>query len=68
MFKLLFILQNKGKFLFKDEKINTVVMVVMIIFVGVAVYLLLMGRKLSKAEKELTEIRKKKEHAEKQNR
>lgn len=68
MFKLLFLLQNEGKFLFKDEKINTVVMVVMIIMVGIAVYLFLMGRKLTKAEKELTEIRKKKEHADKQNR
>ena len=44
---LLPILQNEGKFLFKSEKINTVLVVLFIIWVGIVVYLFLMGRKVS---------------------
>lgn len=43
--------------LFKSEKINTVIIVVMVVWVGIAVYLILSGRKLSKLEKEVAQMK-----------
>lgn len=43
--------------LFKNEKINTVIVVVMVIWTVVAAYLLLSGLKLRKLEKQVAEIR-----------
>jgi|GEM_PF-7007737 len=43
--------------LFRSEKINTVIIVVMVVWVGIAAYLILSGRKLSKLEKEVARMK-----------
>ncbi len=44
------------RFLFADEKINTVIVVLMVVLVGIGAYLILTGRKVRKMEKELAEM------------
>ena len=44
------------RFLFADEKINTVIVVVLVVLLGIGAYLLLTGRKVRRLEKELDQI------------
>lgn len=50
-------LQAVKEFLMADEKINTVVVVVMIILAGIVVYLIMIGRKTSRLEEKLEELK-----------
>jgi CcmD family protein len=45
------------KWLFANEKSNTVIAVMVVIWVGIVVYLLLSGRKLRRLEKQLAELK-----------
>ncbi len=44
-------------FLFKDEKINTVIVVLVIIWAVIAGYMYFAGRKIGKLEQEMTRIK-----------
>lgn len=48
---------DPDSFLFKDEKINTVIVVLVIIWAIIAGYMYLAGRKISKLEKELDRVK-----------
>ena len=54
------------RFLFADEKINTVIVVVLVVLAGLATYLLLSGRKVGKLEKQLAELEARQPKAEQQ--
>lgn len=45
------------KWLFANEKSNTVVAIMIVVWVGIVVYLLLSGRKMRKLEKQLEELK-----------
>lgn len=45
------------KWLFQSEKINTVLAVILVIWVGIVVYLFLMHRKVSKVEQEIQRLK-----------
>ncbi|MEY3441777.1 MAG: hypothetical protein RLZZ519_58 [Bacteroidota bacterium] len=50
------------KWLFADEKSNTVIAVMIVVWLGIVVYLLLSGRKLRKLEKQLAELKQQRGH------
>ena len=50
------------KWLFADEKSNTVISVMIVVWLGIVVYLLLSGRKLRKLEKQLAELKQRRGH------
>lgn len=50
------LMQTQEKFLFKDEKINTVIVIIMVIWIGIAAYLLVTGRKVSRLEHEVKNL------------
>ncbi len=50
------------KWLFADEKSNTVIAVMIVVWLGIVVYLLLSGRKLRKLEKQLAELKQRRGH------
>ena len=50
------LLQRENEFLFRSEKIYTVLTVVMIIFVGLIAFLIFTERKVAKLEKKVNEI------------
>lgn len=49
---------TEARLLFKDEKINTVIAVILLVWLGIGAYLILTGRKLRKLEKEVQEMGK----------
>lgn len=51
------LLQVQDTWLFKSEKINTVIVVIMVIWLGIVVYLLWTGKKVAKLEKEMQEMK-----------
>lgn len=53
------LLQTQDKFLFRDEKINTVIVVITVIWLGIITYLLISGKKLKKLENELADLKNK---------
>ena len=50
-------LQSQQQFLFKDEKINTVIAVLVLVWIGIVLYLIFSGRKLKKIEGEVASLR-----------
>ena len=49
------------KWLFADEKSNTVIAVMLIVWLGIAVYLLLSGRKMKQLEKQVAALKQQRE-------
>ena len=47
------------RLLFKDEKIFTVIVVILVVWAGISAYLVLMGRKVKKLEREVAELSQK---------
>lgn len=54
-----FLAPDPNSFLFKDEKINTVIVVLVIVWAIIAGYMFFAGRKISKLEKEVADLTEK---------
>lgn len=52
-----FLAPDPNSFLFKDEKINTVIVVLVIVWAIIAGYMFFAGRKIGKLEKEVAEMK-----------
>jgi CcmD family protein len=57
--QLMILLQQQG-LLLRSDKIGSVLAVIAVIFIGLVVFLLLTGKKISKLEKELEELKRRK--------
>ncbi len=54
-----FMAPDPNSFLFKDEKINTVIVVLVIVWAIIAGYMFFAGRKISKLEQEVADLKEK---------
>lgn len=50
---------EETRLLFKDEKIYTVIAVILIVWLGISIFLILTGQKVKKLEKEVAELKQK---------
>ena len=48
---------DETRWLFKSEKVNTILVVMLVIWVGIVVYLLWTGQKISKLEARMEELK-----------
>lgn len=50
---------SETRLLFQDEKIYTVIVVILVVWAGISAYLILMGQKVKKLEREVAELSQK---------